>query len=71
MRVRLIYQADGDRVERTFRTIDAARRWTLSKLGPAPEVCEPFGFVMNGDEVVIPVTCSVQQLLGRRRRETR
>lgn len=67
MSIRLIYRSEGSRIERTFRTIDQARRWMYSRLGPAPTACEPFGFVCNGDDHVVPVGCTVKQLMGGKR----
>jgi len=64
----LIYRTEGKSTERTFRTLDTARRWMYQKLGPAPTPCEPFGFVANGDDHVVPVGCTIKQLMGRRRR---
>lgn len=68
MRVRLVYRTEGKRTEQTFRTIEQARRWMYQTLGPAPTPCEPFGFVANGDDVVIPLGCSIRQLMGKGKR---
>jgi hypothetical protein len=65
---RLIYRLDGNRTERSFRSLDAARRYVLAQLGPCPQVCEAFGFLMEDDGgVIVPIGCSVQDLLPRRR----
>lgn len=65
--IRLIYQVDGDRTERSFRTLATARRYMLSKLGPAPQAFDAFGVIVNDGRAIVPVNCTVRQLLGKRR----
>lgn len=65
--IRLIYQADGDRTERSFRSLALARRYMLSKLGPAPQAFDAFGVITSDNGAIVPVNCTVRQLLGRKR----
>ena len=67
--IRLIHHYEGERTERSFRSIDTARRYMLAKLGPAPQAWDAFGLVMseNGGAIV-PLGCSVRELLPRRRK---
>jgi hypothetical protein len=67
MSIRLIYRSEGSRIERTFRTIDQARRWMYSRLGPAPTPCDSLGFVASDDAHVVPVGCTIKQLMGGKR----
>lgn len=70
--LRLIYRFNGDRTERQFRSLDTARRYTLAQLGPCPQVCDAFGFLMSDDgSSITPVGCSVRDLLPRRKGKRR